>query len=106
MTAFAFIFGCIPLWMAAGSGGVSRQILGTVVIGGMVLATFFGILLIPVSFAVVEYVSHRFRRGGKGTTMDSKHDIDPRELGRIAAQHQGPYDHLESPVRNDDGGAA
>jgi len=85
MTAFAFIFGCIPLWVASGSGGVSRQILGTVVIGGMVLATFFGILLIPVSFSVVEYVSHRFRRGGKGTTMDSKHDIDPRELAAAAA---------------------
>ena len=85
MTAFAFIFGCIPLWVASGSGGVSRQILGTVVIGGMVLATFFGILLIPASFSVVEYVSHRFRRGGKGTTMDSKHDIDPRELAAAAA---------------------
>ena len=106
MTAFAFIFGCIPLWIASGSGGVSRQILGTVVIGGMVLATFFGILLIPVSFSVVEYISHRFRRGGKGTTMDSKHDIDPKELGRLAAQHQGPYDHLETVPRNGDGGAA
>ena len=61
MTAFAFIFGCLPLWTASGSGAVSREILGTVVIGGMVLATFFGILLIPVSFAVVEYLSHRFR---------------------------------------------
>jgi HAE1 family hydrophobic/amphiphilic exporter-1 len=88
MTAFAFIFGCLPLWLASGSGGISRQILGTVVIGGMVLATFFGILLIPVSFSVVEYVSHRFRRGGKGTTMDSKHDIDPRELGAAAAAQQ------------------
>ena len=78
MTAFAFIFGCLPLWTASGSGAVSRRILGTVVIGGMVLATFIGILLIPVTFSVVEYLSHRFRRGGKGTTMDSKHDADPK----------------------------
>jgi HAE1 family hydrophobic/amphiphilic exporter-1 len=85
MTAFAFIFGCLPLWLAAGSGAVSRRILGTVVIGGMLLATVFGILLIPVSFSVVEYVSHRFRRGGKGTTMDSNHDVDPRALGAAAA---------------------
>jgi HAE1 family hydrophobic/amphiphilic exporter-1 len=98
MTAFAFIFGCIPLWIASGSGAVSRQILGTVVIGGMVLATFFGILLIPVSFAVVEYLSHRFRRGGKGTSMDSKHDADPKALAAAAAVHAAP--------RSDDGGAA
>jgi hydrophobic/amphiphilic exporter-1 (mainly G- bacteria), HAE1 family len=62
MTAFAFIFGCIPLWTAEGSGAVSRQILGTVVIGGMLAATLIAIFLIPVTFYVVEYVSHRFSR--------------------------------------------
>jgi HAE1 family hydrophobic/amphiphilic exporter-1 len=84
MTAFAFIFGCLPLWAAAGAGSVSRRILGTVVIGGMVLSTFIGILFIPVTFSFVEYVSHRFTRGGKGTTMDSKPDIDPVALGKAA----------------------
>ncbi|SEB49454.1 efflux RND transporter permease subunit [Terriglobus roseus] len=74
MTAFAFIFGCLPLWTASGSGAVSRRILGTVVIGGMTLATILGILMVPVTFAVVEYISHRFGKGGKGTTMDSKHE--------------------------------
>ncbi len=73
MTALAFIFGCLPLWTASGAGAASRRILGTVVIGGMLLATVFGILLVPVTFAVVEYLSHRFGGGGKGTTMDSKH---------------------------------
>ena len=93
MTAFAFIFGCLPLWFASGSGAVSRQILGTVVIGGMILATFFGILLIPVSFSVVEYISHRCRPGGKGTSMDSDHNVDPRELAAASAKtHAAPYD--------------
>ncbi|HEY4813589.1 MAG TPA: efflux RND transporter permease subunit, partial [Chthoniobacterales bacterium] len=40
MTAFAFILGCVPLWLAASSGAASRQILGTTVIGGMLAATF------------------------------------------------------------------
>jgi HAE1 family hydrophobic/amphiphilic exporter-1 len=31
-----------------------------------------GLFFIPVTFAVVEYLSHRFVRGGRGTTMDSK----------------------------------
>ncbi len=77
MTALAFIFGCLPLWTATGAGATSRRILGTVVIGGMLLATLVGILMIPVTFAVVEYLSHRFGRGGKGTTMDSGHAADP-----------------------------
>lgn len=61
MTAFAFIFGCVPLWTATGSGAVSRQILGTAVIGGMLAASIIAIFLIPVSFDVVEKVSHRIR---------------------------------------------
>jgi HAE1 family hydrophobic/amphiphilic exporter-1 len=61
MTSFAFIFGCIPLWIATGAGGVSRRNLGTVVIGGMLAATFIAIFLIPVTFYVVEKISHRFK---------------------------------------------
>jgi hydrophobic/amphiphilic exporter-1 (mainly G- bacteria), HAE1 family len=80
MTALAFIFGCLPLWTASGSGAASRRILGTVVIGGMALASVFGILMVPVTFAVVEYLSHRLTRGGKDLTMDSTHapDLEPQ----------------------------
>ncbi len=75
MTALAFIVGCLPLWVATGSGAASRRILGTVVVGGMTLSTALGLIFIPVTFAVVEYLSHRFVRGGKGTTMDSTHGL-------------------------------
>jgi HAE1 family hydrophobic/amphiphilic exporter-1 len=61
----------LPLWTASGSGAASRRILGTVVIGGMTLASAAGILLVPVTFAVVEYLSHRFTPGGTDLTMDS-----------------------------------
>src|SRR6202022_1924033 len=39
MTSFAFILGCVPLWIASGAGSVARQIMGTTVIGGMLAAT-------------------------------------------------------------------
>jgi HAE1 family hydrophobic/amphiphilic exporter-1 len=54
MTAFAFILGCVPLWTASGAGAVSRQVLGTCVIGGMMAASILAIFFIPVSFDVVE----------------------------------------------------
>jgi HAE1 family hydrophobic/amphiphilic exporter-1 len=73
MTAFAFILGCVPLWVATGAGGVSRQILGTVVIGGMLAATLIAVFLIPVTFSVVERVSHRFSKGD-AATLDSPHE--------------------------------
>jgi HAE1 family hydrophobic/amphiphilic exporter-1 len=84
MTALAFIFGCLPLWIATGAGANSRRILGTVVIGGTLLSTVLGLIFIPVTFSVVEYLSHRFARGGKGTTMDSKADFDPVAAGKAA----------------------
>ena len=54
MTAFAFILGTVPLAIATGSGAVSRRVLGTTVIGGMLAATFISIFLIPASFYFVE----------------------------------------------------
>jgi HAE1 family hydrophobic/amphiphilic exporter-1 len=54
MTAFAFILGTVPLALASGSGAVSRQVLGTTVIGGMLAATFLSIFLIPACFYLVE----------------------------------------------------
>jgi HAE1 family hydrophobic/amphiphilic exporter-1 len=57
MTSFAFILGCVPLWIATGAGSVSRQIMGTTVIGGMLAASLFGIFLIPAIFFLVEKLS-------------------------------------------------
>jgi HAE1 family hydrophobic/amphiphilic exporter-1 len=62
MTSFAFILGCLPLWLASGSGGMSRQTLGTVVIGGMLGATLVDIFIVPVTFSVVEKVAARFSK--------------------------------------------
>jgi hydrophobic/amphiphilic exporter-1 (mainly G- bacteria), HAE1 family len=60
MTAFAFILGMLPLWAASGAGAVSRRVLGTVVIGGMLAATLIAIFIIPVTFVVVERFSNLF----------------------------------------------
>jgi HAE1 family hydrophobic/amphiphilic exporter-1 len=58
MTSFAFILGCVPLWMAKGSGAIAREVMGTAVVGGMLAATLIAIFLIPAGFVLVE----RFRR--------------------------------------------
>ncbi|MCC6261993.1 MAG: multidrug efflux RND transporter permease subunit [Bryobacterales bacterium] len=57
MTSFAFIFGCLPLWIASGAGSVARQIMGTTVIGGMLAASAIAIFFIPVIFVLVEKIS-------------------------------------------------
>ncbi|MEO6874203.1 MAG: multidrug efflux RND transporter permease subunit [Opitutaceae bacterium] len=59
MTSFAFILGCVPLWLASGAGGVARRVMGTAVIGGMLAASLLAIFLIPVMFYVVETLANR-----------------------------------------------
>jgi HAE1 family hydrophobic/amphiphilic exporter-1 len=79
MTAFAFILGCVPLARASGAGAISRQVLGWVVIGGMLAASLIAIFFIPVCFEVVE----RLGSFGKKTKQL------PAEEKAIAAQ--GPH---------------
>lgn len=56
MTSFAFILGCVPLAIAHGSGAISRQVLGTTVIFGMLASSFIAIFLIPACFYLVEKI--------------------------------------------------
>ncbi|HTG16538.1 MAG TPA: multidrug efflux RND transporter permease subunit, partial [Blastocatellia bacterium] len=62
MTSFAFILGCVPLWIATGSGAASRRILGTVVIVGMLAATAIAIFIIPATFYMVEKLTGGAKR--------------------------------------------
>jgi HAE1 family hydrophobic/amphiphilic exporter-1 len=59
MTSFAFILGCVPLWIASGAGALARRILGTVVIVGMLAATGLAIFIIPSLFVMVEKIATR-----------------------------------------------
>jgi len=53
MTSFAFIMGVTPLAISSAAGANARHAIGTGVIGGMLFATFLGLLLIPVFYVVV-----------------------------------------------------
>ena len=62
MTSFAFILGCVPLAIASGSGAVSRKVMGTAVIGGMLTATCIAIFIIPATFYLMEKLVHRGKK--------------------------------------------
>jgi HAE1 family hydrophobic/amphiphilic exporter-1 len=73
MTSFAFILGCVPLATASGAGALSRQVMGFLVIGGMLAASFIAIFLIPVLFYLVE----RFTGGKKEPAPPSEPIASP-----------------------------
>ena len=81
MTAFAFILGCVPLAKASGAGAISRQVLGWVVIGGMLAASLIAIFFIPVCYEVVE------RLGSFGKKKPPLEPVAPEPV----AAGEGPH---------------
>jgi multidrug efflux pump len=53
MTSFAFILGVLPLAISTGAGANARHAIGTGVIGGMLFATFLGVLFIPIFYVAI-----------------------------------------------------
>ena len=47
MTSFAFIAGMIPLVRATGPGAIGNRTIGTTAVGGMLMGTLIGVLVIP-----------------------------------------------------------
>jgi HAE1 family hydrophobic/amphiphilic exporter-1 len=87
MTSFAFILGCVPLWLASGSGAVARRVMGTAVIGGMLAATLLAIFLIPVTYYVVERVSGRAKP--ESAPMPASEDV-PADAFSSSERGAGP----------------
>ncbi len=76
MTSFAFILGCVPLFIATGAGSVGRQIMGTTVIGGMLAATGLAIFIIPALYVLVERVAST----SKGRAHTAAEVPEPRPM--------------------------
>ena len=53
MTSFAFILGVVPLTLASGAGAASQKAVGFGVLGGMLAATPFAVIFVPIFFVSV-----------------------------------------------------
>ena len=53
MTSLAFVLGVLPLAIARGAGAGAQNAIGIAVIGGVMSATFLGLLFVPVFFTVI-----------------------------------------------------
>jgi HAE1 family hydrophobic/amphiphilic exporter-1 len=59
MTSLAFIFGLLPLALAHGAGAVGNKSIGISAIGGMLVGTLFGILVIPSLFIIFQNLQEK-----------------------------------------------
>jgi multidrug efflux pump len=77
MTSLAFILGVFPLFISSGAGANARHAIGTGVIGGMLFATFFGLLLVPVFYVIVRRLAGDKLDGGQADADDGIEEIKP-----------------------------
>ncbi|MBP5986624.1 MAG: efflux RND transporter permease subunit [Azonexus sp.] len=53
MTTGAMVLGALPLAMASGAGAESRQQIGWVIVGGLLLGTFFTLFVVPTVYSLL-----------------------------------------------------
>ena len=70
MTSFAFIAGLIPMAFASGAGSVANNTIGASALGGMLLGTFFGVLIVPGLYYIFGSIA-------KGKTLIQDQDEEP-----------------------------
>ena len=80
MTSFAFILGLYPLVVATGASQLARRNVGTPVFGGMILASFVGIFVIPPLYVVFQAIRERLRPGARPAKS-----LDPAPLSQKPA---------------------
>lgn len=64
MTSFAFIFGLLPLALASGAGAIGNRSIGISAIGGMLVGTLIGLLVIPLLYIIFQSLQERFSKSG------------------------------------------
>ena len=62
MTSFVFILGSLPLVFAGGAGAAARNSIGITVVGGMLVLTVLGVLMVPAFYVAVERLAEWRRR--------------------------------------------
>jgi HAE1 family hydrophobic/amphiphilic exporter-1 len=112
MTSFAFIAGLVPLVVATGAGAIGNRTIGSTGVGGMLVGTVIGVLVIPGLYflfgriadgrkllkdEVTEPLSELFEHGAL-EVPESERDNPPHDAGLAAPPHT-------EPPSGEDGGA-
>ncbi len=74
MTSFAFIMGVLPLVFSSGAGAEMRRAMGVAVFSGMLGVTFFGLVLTPVFYVVLQRMVEG-RQGATGVSTAREREV-------------------------------
>jgi multidrug efflux pump subunit AcrB len=78
MTSFAFIMGVLPLVFSSGAGAEMRHAMGVAVFSGMLGVTFFGLVLTPVFYVVLQGLVERRAQRARQFALQPAHDEESK----------------------------
>ncbi|MDU1891317.1 MAG: efflux RND transporter permease subunit [Dysgonomonas sp.] len=70
MTSFAFIFGLLPLAISTGAGAIGNRSIGISAIGGMLIGTLIGVLVIPSLYIIFQTIQDKFSKSSMINSND------------------------------------
>lgn len=70
MTSFAFIFGLLPLAISTGAGAIGNRSIGISAIGGMLIGTLIGVLVIPSLYIIFQSIQDKFSKSSMINSND------------------------------------
>ncbi len=59
MTSFAFIIGLLPLVFATGVGAAGNRSIGTGAVGGLLIGTVVGVLIVPILYILFQWMQEK-----------------------------------------------
>ncbi|MDP4184471.1 MAG: efflux RND transporter permease subunit, partial [Bacteroidota bacterium] len=80
MTSLAFIVGLSPLIFSSGAGANGNKSIGTGAIGGMLVGTAFGVLIIPILFIIFQILQEKVTKTSASTSQREQEQTIKEEL--------------------------
>jgi multidrug efflux pump len=88
MTSISTILGAVPIAFATGAGAETRQPMGTVIVGGLAIATFMTLFVIPISYILLDKVVVKLTGHSSAHGLRRAKEIEEEVDGRRPAQER------------------
>lgn len=83
MTAIATVLGAVPIAFAQGAGAESRNAMGIVVVGGLTIATFLTLFVVPICYILVDNLCVRFTGKSSAHGLKKAQEIERETAGYV-----------------------